>query len=72
MTNKPDEYEVTDYDILGSLLGEADYSGMTVGELIAVWYNCNTIQEFDAAVSIQSSLKMSLDKYSHSRGNHEK
>ena len=49
---------LTDYDILGSTLGDAKASGLSLDDVIYTWYNCNTLEEFDAAISALGTLRM--------------
>lgn len=50
--------ENTDFELLGSALGNALSSGVTYQQLIEAWYNSSSVTEWDTAIAAQGHLQM--------------
>jgi hypothetical protein len=51
------EYYISTYNYLGSTVGNACFSGLTIEELFSCMLLSNNVQELDAAVSATIALK---------------
>jgi hypothetical protein len=54
---KPEDYEITDYNYIGSSIGNAYFSGLSFQELWSCVMLSSTREELDAAVDLTIKLK---------------
>lgn len=54
---KPEDYEISDYNYIGSSIGNAYFSGLSFQELWSCVMLSSTREELDAAVDLTIKLK---------------
>ena len=58
MNKKNLNLDNTPYEIVGSMIGNAQASNVSLAEIIELWYYCEDIDQLDNAVAMLGRLKL--------------